>query len=159
VIAQPNDWRAAGLATLVQVLLMLIAVVGIGLFTESLARANYPVDTFNNLVRWAFAVGSLATIVGTIVVPWASLRRTPKRWPPSVLRAAPFLGAASLVGSVVGFAMCGVGANVFLEAVSGPIPHNSLLEIPMVGLSLIGLLTGSIIGGVLAIMASKKGVA
>jgi hypothetical protein len=159
MIAQPHDWRAAGLATLVQALLMVIAVVGIGLFTESIARANYPVDTFNSLVRWAFAFGSLGIIVGTIVVPWASLRRAPQASAASVLRAAPFLGAASLVGSVLGFVMCGVGANVILEAALGPIPHNSLLAIPVVGLSLIGLLAGSMVGGVLAITASKKGVA
>jgi hypothetical protein len=158
-MAQPDDWRAAGLATLAQVILMVIAVAGIALFTESIARANYPVDTFNRLVRRAFVLGSLAIVVGTIVVPWASLRRSPQRWPASVLRAAPFLGPASLVGSVLGFVLCGVGANVLLEAVWGPIPHNTLLEIPMVGLSLIGVLTGSIIGGVLAVMASKKGVA
>jgi hypothetical protein len=159
VKAEPHDWRAAGLATLVQVLFMVIAVVGIGLFTESIARANYPVDTFNSLTNWAFALGSLGIIVGTIVVPWASLRRARQPWPPSVLRAAPFLGAASLVGSVIGFVMGGVGSNALLEAILGPIPHNSLLAIPVVGLSLIGLLGGSIVGGVLAVMASKKGVA
>jgi len=138
---------------------MTTMVAAIALLAESMSRANYPVDTFNSLMRWAFLSGSLAVVVGTVIVPWASLRRAPHRWSGSILRAAPFLGPGSLLGSVLGFVTCGLGANVLIERMWGPIPHNSLLEIPIVGLSLIGLLTGSIFGGLVAIMASKHGVA
>jgi hypothetical protein len=145
--------------TVVQVLFMVITVTAIALLAESLSRTNYPVDTFNSLMRWAFLLGGLAIIIGTVIVPWASLRRSPHRWPASVLRVAPFLGLASVVGSVLGFITCGLGANALVESIWGPIWQNSLIEIPIVAVSLIGLLMGSIIGALAAAVASKKGVA
>jgi uncharacterized membrane protein YidH (DUF202 family) len=153
---ETHDWRVAFLTTSVLVLLGVVALAGIALLTEALSTSGADVATYNRLVGRAFLVAGVGVLLGSIAVPWLTVRRSRRRWPANALTLAPFLGLASCVGCVAGFGVAGVGVAFLLEGSFGPIPQNSLLDIPIAAASLLGSLVGAMLGPVVLLAVYRR---
>jgi hypothetical protein len=148
-----DAWRLTRVALLIEMVALSAVIVTMWLMWEF-----YGGDTvrYNEAFRQWLVASVMLGVVATVVGPWITLRGTRAAWSPAARRAAPFVGLASLVTGFLAFLAIGRGGFFALEALIGPIHHNSLWGLPVLLGALLAGFSGAAIGPILVLRAAQR---